>query len=790
MERIHRGQLLLIVSASVLAWAVADVARAQQENAEQLQEVIVTAQKRVSTVQETPISITAITGESLQERGVTDLATIVQSVPGVSMRQSGPGQTELEMRGMTSGGGNSSTVGFYLDDTPLTAPASAQNGKVVIDPNLYDLNRVEVLRGPQGTLYGSGSMGGTIKLIPNAPNLSAFDVSGQVILGGTDDGGFNHGENGMINFPLINDTLAVRIVGSQEHVSGWINRVVIQDGDFPAPLNGGLKVPPTQRGNVAAAPVAADYKDVNDEDLTAVRIAVLWKPMDRLTITPSFMFQEITQDGLSAIDSNPGTFNNYQPFDAPEPFLDRFVLGSLNAQFHFDFADLTSTTSYWNRDEELRQDGSEQIATILVPDFGYFPLYANNNGGLADQPGVGPNSPTSLENDSSKQISEELRLTSAGDTKFKWIAGYFYQSFESDWDLFVLTPQATPVFGTTNGFTQYQPTKIVQNSFFGELSYSFLPELTATAGLRRYAYSGTVNTAVSGWLSATGGDAVANFHTDERNQGVLPKFNLAYQPDKDLLLYGTAAKGFRPGGGNQPIPTTGGLGNQCLADLQALGLNSAPLGFEPDSVWSYELGEKFRNADGRITLNSAAYFENWEHVQTNIPLSCGYPFTGNSGEAHIYGAEVEIDALLAPGLIVSVNSGYSHARYVAGEIPGTTLDNRVQNVPDWTGAASLSYRHPLTDSMHFTSRVDYTYMCSRIDTTFQPNYLPSYDLTNIRAGLENDHWTAVLFVDNVANKLAKLSNTPAINVSVGTFNRTVVAQPLTFGIDVSYRLGK
>jgi iron complex outermembrane recepter protein len=789
MKRIH-GQLLPIVSASILAWAAADVARAQQENAEQLQEVIVTAQKRVSTVQETPISITAITGESLQERGITDLATIVQSVPGVSMRQSGPGQTELEMRGMTSGGGNSSTVGFYLDDTPLTAPASAQNGKVVIDPNLYDLNRIEVLRGPQGTLYGSGSMGGTIKLIPNAPNPGAFDASGQVILSGTDGGGFNHGENAMVNLPLINDTLAVRIVGSQEHLSGWINRVVIENGQFPAPLNGGLGVPATERGNVAAAPVAATYKDVNDEDLSAVRIALLWKPMDRLTITPSFMFQEITQDGLSAIDSNPGTLNNYQPFNAPEPFLDRIEIGSLNAQFHFDFADLSSTTSYWTRDEELRQDGAEEVATVLIPDFGYFPLYANNNGGNPQQPGVGPNSPTSLENDSSKQISEELRLTSNGDTKFKWLAGYFYQSFESDFDLWVLTPEAAPVFGTTNGFTQIQPTKIVQNSFFGELSYSFLPELTATAGLRRYAYSGTVNTAQSGWLAASGSDTVYYFHTDERNQGLLPKVNLAYQPDKDLMVYATAAKGFRPGGGNQPIPTEHQLGQQCLQDLQALGLNSAPLGFEPDSVWSYELGEKFRNADGRVTLNSAAYFENWEHVQTNIPLACGYPFTGNSGDAHIYGAEVELDTLLAPGLILALNSGWSHARYVAGVVPGTTIDDRVQSVPDWTGAASLSFRHGISDTIHFISRVDYTYMGSRIDATPQPNYLPSYDLTNIRAGVENDHWTAVLFVDNVANKLAKLSNTPAINVGVATFTRTAVAQPLTFGVDVSYRLGK
>ena len=148
------------------------------------------------------------------------------------MRTSGPGQTELEMRGMTSSGGNSSTVGFYLDDTPLTSPASAQNGKVVIDPNLYDLNRIEVLRGPQGTLYGSGSMGGTIKLVPNAPDPTAFDSSGELILGHTSGGDTpNHTENAMVNLPM-GDTAALRIVGSLESLSGWINRIVIAVARF------------------------------------------------------------------------------------------------------------------------------------------------------------------------------------------------------------------------------------------------------------------------------------------------------------------------------------------------------------------------------------------------------------------------------------------------------------------------------------------------------------------------------------------------------------------------------
>src|SRR5271154_492210 len=186
MNRKAPGKMLRSVVVLISCSAGASVAFAQQVATEQLQEIVVTAQKRESTVQTTPLSITALTGQELIDRGLTDIAAIVQSVPGVSMRTSGPGQTELEIRGLTSSGGNSATVGFYLDDIPLSAPASAQNGKVVIDPNLYDLNRIEVLRGPQGTLYGSGSMGGTIKLVPNAPNPNAFDASSQVIFGGID----------------------------------------------------------------------------------------------------------------------------------------------------------------------------------------------------------------------------------------------------------------------------------------------------------------------------------------------------------------------------------------------------------------------------------------------------------------------------------------------------------------------------------------------------------------------------------------------------------------------------
>src|SRR5579863_5261513 len=245
-----------------VAWGMlADVGIAQQSRSDagQLEEIVVTAEKRESTIETTAISITALSGGDIQDRGFTDLADLLKTVPGVSVRTSGPGLTEFEMRGVASNGGNSPTVGFYFDDTSLTAAAATNEGKIVISPDLYDLNRVEVLRGPQGTLYGSGSMGGTIKVVPNAPNPELFEATAEAKFADTDHGGFDHGENAMVNLPFWGGKGALRIVGSYSSDAGWIDRVVVAPGQFPLPT--GLAVTPTaayytQRGNVLAAPIA------------------------------------------------------------------------------------------------------------------------------------------------------------------------------------------------------------------------------------------------------------------------------------------------------------------------------------------------------------------------------------------------------------------------------------------------------------------------------------------------------------------------------------------------------
>ena len=257
------------------------------------------------------------------------------------------------MRGMTSSGGNSATVGFYLDDIPLAGPASAQNGHVVIDPDLYDLNRIEILRGPQGTLFGSGSMGGTVRLITNQPNLTQFQSTAQSVLSGTDGGGFNHKDNLMVNLPLIDDTLALRVVGTEDYTSGWIDRIVAD----PFPLAGGNPVG-TVRGDVQDAPIEKQYPGSNAYQIYAARVTLLWKPTENLSVTPSFFHATSTQNGISAYDSDPG-HPGALPALRHRRTADRFADG-LQPQCELQFSDVRSDIEYRAMDPRLHSGGGGQ----------------------------------------------------------------------------------------------------------------------------------------------------------------------------------------------------------------------------------------------------------------------------------------------------------------------------------------------------------------------------------------------------------------------------------------------
>ncbi len=750
-------------TAAVVAWAGTAAAQpatggsaAADAPTGELRQIVVTAEKRRSTVQKTPISITAISGADLQAAGLTSMLAVAQQVPGLSFKTAGPGQTEFEMRGLTSTGGESPTVGFYLDETALTPPAMAQNGKVVVDPDLYDLNRIEVLRGPQGTLYGAGSMGGTVKLVTNAPDPGRFAASAELIGSGTDGGGFNHTLNGMLNLPLWSRA-ALRLVATDKHVSGWIDRDVLNP--FPLEVDNS-----TQRGDVRAAPIVQQIKHSNWEDLKGGRATLLVRPTDRFSVKAGVFYQSIHQGGPNTIDVPPGDEVHYQPFNVAEPFQDVFNLATLDLKYDFDGFQVISATSSWTRRQVQTQDISEAMQFYIGGFLGppaNFP-FSTAAGGL----GAGSIS----EDDYSRQVSEELRVASTGHGPFQWLIGGYYAGFRATSHVYSYYDGFTALFGTNNLADNHRALGVDQYALFGEASYRLPDHLKATLGARYFTYHSGSATSVSG-ISANG--TSATLHGLAANSGVTPKINLAYIPNGDLTVYANIAKGFRPGGPNSPIPPP------C---------SPAPTQFGPDSVWSYELGEKARLFDRRASLNGDVYYELWNDVQQEVAPGCGYKFTTNAGKAKAYGAEVEAEVELTGGWLVSQNFGYTHATN-STTVPaaGVVAGDRLLDVPQWTANTSLAYRRPLRDALAFVARATNSYYGSVQDITFTRNTLPSYDLVGARAGVESDGWTATVFVDNLTNKKAYLSDTGALSANISILNRVATNQPRTYGLDLSVK---
>lgn len=771
-----------LLAALLGSTAITGLAQAQQADGrpEIAGEVIITAEKRASTVQETPISLTAISGDQLQEQGTSDIRGIIAEVPGISMRYEGPGQTELELRGLASSGGSSPTVGFYLDEVPLSPPAAAITGKVVIDPDLFDLNRVEVLRGPQGTLYGSGSMGGTIKLVTNQPNLTKYEGNFEAILSGTEDGGVNIGGNAMFNAPLVDDKLAVRIVVTDKFTSGWINRDVVANFPQPvnpcitwanaAPWNGGCN-----RGNVLASPVTQVNKDVNFEHLQAGRLSILYKPTDNLTISTMGMYQKVTTGGASTFDQsfglNGGSETHYQPFNLKEPYSDSFALISNTITYGMSFADLTSATSFWSRTSLQGQDASEQVENLVMSAFG--------------TPIFGPS--VYYDKNESTQFTQELRLASNGDSALQWLGGVFFSREESiynDWNFApaMASLDANGAAADPQGllFQAFNPYHITQYAVFGEASYHFLDSWRVTAGLRYYDFKTKVEESQAGIL-ATGSLAEQYVGFQATSSGVNPKFNLSYEPTPDLTVYTTVSKGFRPGGVNLPTPTN--LGCPLTSEI-----------YSPDSIWNYELGEKARFLDRRIMVNADFYYINWSREQQLVNQSCGYPVTANTGTAHSFGPEVEISAKLTDNLTLSVSGTYTEAQLDSVSAAVTAADSQIAkgtpilDVPKYTESLALTYVRPINSEYDFTARISNSYVGPQTDISYGYHHLDPYDFINMRFGAVGTSWSGYLFANNLLDKRAALGiNTTSVAWLTPSTTRTATNQPRTIGIDVNYR---
>jgi iron complex outermembrane receptor protein len=766
--------VLAVAAAAATGSVTAQQADSSASNV--LTEIVVTAEKRASTVQDTPISMTAVSGELMRQEGITTLIDVIQAVPGISMRTAGPGQTELEMRGLSSSGGAAPTVGFYLDDYPLSPPAAALNGKVVVDPDLFDLNRVEVLRGPQGTLYGSGSMGGTVKLVTNAPQLNEFRGAAEVVGSGTVGGGFNRGGNLMLNLPLITNELALRVVLTDKYTDGWINRIVLGDA-FPVPTNPGPSCGPgwpgCTRGDVTAVTPQAVVPRVNWERQEGGRASLLWQPNEALKVDATVMYQKIDMGDYNQYDLPPGIPDaRYQPFNQDEPVYDEFRLYGLTINYDMGFAQLTSASSYYAREENQTQDDSEALFSVVglfgasIPTFDQIPFN---------------------ETDTTRVFSQEIRLASTGNGPFQWIGGLFFTNFES---VFTEFNASVPLAFISAGGAAANPTGLIyqahnpyhikQYAVFGEGTYALTDSLKLTAGVRWYKFDSRADEETAGFATASENAAPTFNSFTQSNSGANPKATLSYEQNHELTVYGTIARGFRPGGINQQIPAS-----ICTINTETYG---------PDSTWNYEVGEKARLLDNRIILNADFYYIRWAQVQQIINQQCGYPLTENAGTAASYGPEIELTALLTPEWTLTFSGTYTHATITSVDPGISAVDSAlvsglaILNIPKYTETTSLTYTKAAFPGFNFTARVSNSYVGQSTDIEYTYATLPAYDLVALRFGLAGDKFSGYVFADNLTDKRAEQGiNTTAFAWTVPSVERVVTNQPRTIGIDVSYK---
>ena len=756
--RLSRLCLTLFLGTSVVSVAMADTAD------DGLVEVVVTAQRYVSTVQDTPLSISALTGTQLLSAGLSRLTDVVREVPGLSMRSAGPGLTEFEARGLASTGGAAPTVGFYLDDTPLSPPALSQSGKFVIDPNLYDLERVEVLRGPQGTLYGSGSMGGTVKVITLAPTSER--VEGSVQVTGSLTGARSNGSvDGMLNLP-VNDSLAIRLVGSDLYRAGWIDRVVVSP--FPAEQG-------ATRGDVLAAPVSSRTTDVNTEHLTSERVSIRYAPAGGWVWLGSMLTQNLRMGGYDLIDVPPGSKvkAHFEAFDTPEPVTDAVRLYSLTVKGPLAGAELTSATSYWNRSVVQTQDAAESLAVTI---------------------GAAPVALGFQQTDASHQFSQELRLMSTWHGRLRWTAGAFFSDMTSVWREYGANPVHNAVPDGVY-FAADNPYRIREQALYVDGSVALTDAWTLSAGLRWYGYTSTI--AVSQWGALTP-DPVRPIHptlTRASDTGYNPRLNLAYAPSGDLDVYLSVARGFRPGGANILVPPPNQV-PYCPA--------GTPEAFGPDSVWNAEVGEKARFFGGRVSVHGDVYYLRWHDVQQSVPLACGFVYNTNAGDARSVGSELELNARLTDQWSLALSGTVTRARIdspttayasslvgVNGQPYCSGADRcpiPILNVPSTSAALSIVYTAHIGPDVEMTVRASDSYTGAATDEAYAFGvHLPPYDIGAVRLTLAKGAWSVDAFVDNVADRTALMTaNNTQFQYNIAQLTRYATNQPRTVGMRVRW----
>lgn len=698
-------------------------------------ELVVTANRREQNLQDVGAAVQVLAGDRLERQGVAQIADFVLQVPGVSFREQGNGATRIALRGISnvaaadSGAGSTvSTVGLYFGEVPI------QGTSVLPDLATYDLARVEVLKGPQGTLYGEGAMGGAIRMIPRPVVLGAFEGNAEATASATKSGELGYLVRGAVNIPIAGDKAGVRLVGSYRDEGGYIDNV------------------------------ATGEKNVNTRDGYSVRATLRVQPTERLNIELLGLYNREDVDGFNQINSN---LRDLQ-IDTIEDRYNRTKFGLLAGTLTYDLgpANLTLVSST-NR---FQRDFADRFPSARATFAAYTPITAQQERFAVDQ----------------RTTAHEARLVSSGDHRFDWVVGAFYRDRQSrsyiDLDLL---PNELASLNAALGRAGLAPFPTVQyvisliddgykqSAVYGEGTYGLTDDLDLTVGVRyfeenvrfrsqsvSYSFLARINNTNTGTL---------------KDSGLIPKFNLTWRATPDYTLYAQAAKGFRSGGVNFQAVRVGGQRT-----------------YESDGLWNYEVGVKSQLFDRRVTANLSAFYIDWSDIQSNyfVPdpiLGTPVGLVNNSGKARITGFEAEISARVTEGLMIGgsvavLDSKLKEAAKGSDVIAGQSLPN----TPHFTAAAYAEYRQPLSDTLNGFARIDVQHTDDQrlrfVTRTFNGFPVEGYTLMNLRGGVETEAWSAQLFVNNLGDKRAQYGRGLSLLTSTANPELLTIARPRTIGV--------
>jgi iron complex outermembrane recepter protein len=719
--------------------AKAEEASADKGGPIRLEEIVVTATKRSETLQDVPVAVTAISSEEIAARGFTNYSDYINTVPNMYMQDTGPGDSQIYIRGLVAQGGSGFPVATYFGET-VTSVLTNNGGFANL--RLVDINRVEVLRGPQGTLFGANSLAGVLRIVPNAPDLTDFQVTAAARGWSTahSGDGSEHFE-GVINLPIVTDRLAARLVAYQDHIAGYLDNVVPAAAAFD--YSAGLGAPAGTL--VIPGHAAFTRKDINSEDTWGMRASVAWRPTDPMHVDLSFVAQEVRLNAEAGAQPAYGDYVVQRPLDqyAHGEQMEQERLGELVAGYDWTSVSLTSATSY----TRLERFHNEDI------------------GFLAAAAGLGPQLWSLEDRSKGESFTEEVRLQSRGDSPLQWLAGFFYLNTNFDLAQYVpdyscptclpevLFGQAFAIRTTGNTIGEKQR----QQSVFAEVSYSFTPQWTVGAGgryLRDYLES--FSPAAEGLL--VNGSQPASPPVGGRSSIFNPSAYVRFKANEDMSYYVQAARGFRSGTTNQVLAYD--PNGPCGATAAADGVG--PL-TDPDTLWTYELGMKSIWANNRIEANVAVFHQNWKGVQLNATQPCGFNGTVNGGDASGNGAELEMTARIARGLTANLTASYVYNKFdtVKANV-GYATGERVPGAPEENASAGLQYNFALSTAWNGYARADYTYV-GDIHYVFglgatATNYLQGgYGQANVRFSLQNRGLGIDLYARNLADKRAATS---------------------------------